>query len=120
MDKLDLTDSRTVTEKLKMPFNRHGIPEVIISDNGPQYASTEFATFASDWHFQRITSSPRSPQSNGKVESSAVKICENITRKAVHGKFHPYLALLDHRNTLTEIGSSPVQGMCSRSVTTVK
>ena len=38
-------------------------------------------------------------------------MCENIMRKTVHGKFDPYLALLDHRNTLTEIGSSPVQGM---------
>ena len=46
MDKLDISDSRTVIEKLKMQFSRHGIPEVVISDNGPQYASTEFAKFA--------------------------------------------------------------------------
>ena len=69
--------------------------------------------FASDWHFQHITFSPRNPQSNGKVES-AVKICENIMRKAVHGKFDPYLALLDHRNIPTEIASSPVQRLFSR------
>ena len=110
VDKLDTTDSRTVIEKLKMQFSRHGIPEIVISDNGPQYASAEFA---SDWHFQHITTSPRNPQSNGKVES-AVKICENITRKAVHGKFDPYLALLDYRNTPTEIGSSPAQRLFSR------
>ena len=47
-DKLDVTDSRTVTEKLKMQFSQHGIPEIVISDNGPQYASTEFTKFASD------------------------------------------------------------------------
>ena len=113
MDKLDITDSRTVIEKLKMQFSQHGIPEVVISDNGPQYASTctEFAKFASDWHFQHITFSPWHLQSNGKVES-AVKICENIMRKAVHGKFDPYLALLDHRNKPTEIGSSQCKG-CS-------
>ena len=113
VDKLDTTDSRTVIEKLKMQFSRHGIPEIVISDNGPQYASAEFAKFASDWHFQHITTSPRNPQSNGKVES-AVKICENIMRKAVHGKFDPYLALLDYRNTPTEIGSSPAQRLFSR------
>ena len=61
VDKLNVTDSRTVIEKLKMQFSRHGIPEIIISDNGPQYASAEFAKFASDWHFQHITSSPRNP-----------------------------------------------------------
>ena len=98
VDKLDMTDSRTVIAKLKMHFSRHGIPEVVISDNGPQYSSAEFAEFANDWHFQHITSSPRYPQSNGKVES-AVKICENLMKKAACGKFDPYLALLDYRNT---------------------
>ena len=69
----------------------------------------------SDWHFQHITTSPRNPQSNGKVES-AVKICQNITRKAVHGKSDPYLALLDYRNTPTEISSSPAQRLFSRRI----
>ena len=32
----------------------------------------------------------------------------------MHGKFDPYLALLDHRSTLTEIGSSPMQRLFSR------
>ena len=35
-------------------------------------------------------------------------------RKAVHGKFDPYLALLDYRNTPTDIGSSPGQRLFSR------
>ena len=113
VDKLDMTDSRTVIAKLKMHFSRHGIPEVVISDNGPQYSSAEFAKFANDWHFQHITSSPRYPQSNGKVES-AVKIWENVMKKAACGKFDPYLALLDYRNTPTEIGSSPAQRLFSR------
>ena len=32
----------------------------------------------------------------------------------MHGKFDPYLALLDHRSTPTEIGSFPVQRLFSR------
>ena len=36
VDKLETTDSRTVVEKLKMQFSRHGIPEIVVSDNGPQ------------------------------------------------------------------------------------
>ena len=35
--KLETTDSKTVVEKLKMQFSRHGIPEIMVSDNGPQY-----------------------------------------------------------------------------------
>ena len=48
VDKLETTDSRTVVEKLKMQFSRHGIPEIVVSDNGPQYNSCEFKKFAED------------------------------------------------------------------------
>ena len=36
VSKLETTDSKTVVEKLKMQFSRHGIPEKVVSDNGPQ------------------------------------------------------------------------------------
>ena len=49
-------------------FARHGIPEVLRSDNSPQYVSHEFAEFAKAYGFQHITSSPRFPQSNGEAE----------------------------------------------------
>jgi hypothetical protein len=37
VDKLDNTRSNTVIEKSKAQFARHGIPEVLLTDNGPQY-----------------------------------------------------------------------------------
>ena len=74
------TDSETIIEKLKMQFSRLVLPEIVISDNGSQYASTEFERFASGWHFQHINSSRLHSQSNGKVES-AVKICKGIMKK---------------------------------------
>jgi len=114
VDKLEIADSRTVIDKLKVLFSRHGISEIVISDNGPHYASADFAKFAKDWHFHHITFSPRNPQSNGKIES-AVKICENIMKKALRGTFDPYLALLDYRNTPTELGFSPAQRLFSRT-----
>ena len=64
VDKRETTDSRTVAEKLKMQFSRHGIPEIVVSDSGPQYDCFEFKKFAEDWDFQHITSSPRNPRSN--------------------------------------------------------
>ena len=74
---VDTTASRTVIEKLKMQFSRHGIPEIVISDNGPQCTSAEFAKFPGDWLFQHITTSPRNPRSNGKVKG-AVKIRQRM------------------------------------------
>ncbi|XP_068704680.1 uncharacterized protein [Montipora foliosa] len=64
--------------QFKMQFSRHGIPEIVISDNASQSASTEFARFASGWHFRHITSCPLHSKSNGEVES-AVKIGKGIS-----------------------------------------
>ena len=62
------TTSSTVIKHAKSIFTRHGIPRVVISDNGPQYSSKEFQEFAKKWEFQHITSSPYHPEANGKAE----------------------------------------------------
>ena len=66
--KLTSTTSSSIIEGLKSFFSGHGIPETIISDNGLQYASHEFANFASSYHFQHITSSLLFSQSSGQAE----------------------------------------------------
>ena len=57
------------------------IPDSLVSDNGPAFASNEFKKFESQWEFQHITTCPHYPQSNGKAES-AVKICKTLLKKA--------------------------------------
>ena len=66
--KLTTTTSASVISALKSVFARHGVPEIVKSDNGPQYSSSEFQSFASSYDFQHITSSPKFPQSNGEAE----------------------------------------------------
>ncbi|XP_021341384.1 uncharacterized protein K02A2.6-like [Mizuhopecten yessoensis] len=46
VSKLPSTTSNSVIAKLKDAFSRHDIPEKVISDNGPQYASEKFTEFA--------------------------------------------------------------------------
>ena len=43
------TKSSTVIQHIKSIFARHGIPEIVISDNGPQYSSEEFHQFSTTW-----------------------------------------------------------------------
>ena len=71
VDELTSTTSNAIIRKLSAHFARHGIPEVAISDNGPQFAAEQFATFAQTWDFKHVTSSPGYPQSNGLAEKKS-------------------------------------------------
>ena len=103
------TTSRSVIKEMKAIFARYGIPDVVITDNGPQLASAEFAVFAKTWMFQHITSSSYHPQSNGKAEN-AVKTVKRLFTKCKESGQSEFLALLDWRNTPTEgVGTSPAQ-----------
>ena len=109
----------TVTQFLKEQFSRHGIPDVLVSDNGPQLTSHEFSTFAREWEFRHVTSSPHHHKSNGKAEA-AVNVTKNLMKKAFRDGRDPWLALLEYRNTPTEaVGSSPAQRLMSRRTKTL-
>lgn len=119
IDYLADTKSTTVITKLKAHFARQGIPDVVISDNGPQFSSLEFQRFSERWEFLHKTSSPGHPQSNGKAES-AVKTVKRLLLKAKLAGQCPYLALLDHRNTPSQgLDTSPAQRLLSRRTRTL-
>ena len=110
---------RGVTKALKPVFARYGVPRVLVSNNGPQFDSEEFACFAKSWDFKHQTSSPRYPQSNGKAEN-AVKTVKRLFTKCRESGQSEYQALLDWRNTPTEgIGTSPVQRFLGRRCRTL-
>ena len=75
------TMSKTVTRIIKKHCSVMVIPEVIRSDNGPQYIGSAFQNFTKTWGIQHVTSSPRYPQSNGFIERQ-VGTVKNIITKA--------------------------------------
>ena len=83
---------------LKEVFSEHGVPETLVSDNGPQYSSALFAEFANEWKFTHLTSSPHHPESNGFAESM-VKIVKQTLQCAKYSGSDPHLALLSYRST---------------------
>ena len=107
------TSSSRVIEHTKSIFARHGIPETVISDNGPQFASCEFSQFSEQYGFEHSTSSPRHPQGNGEAER-AVQTIKNLLKKAQD----PYIALLNYRTTPLKQGSSPAQLLMGRRLRT--
>lgn len=85
---------------MKSQFARHGIPDRVLSDNGPPFGSREFAEFSRSYEFEHVTSSPRYAQSNDKAENS-VKIAKRLIHKCAMDGKDPFLALLDLCNTPT-------------------
>ena len=107
------TRSSDVITHLKSIFSRHGIPDTVRSDNGPQYASSEFQSFANMYGFTHITSSPLYSQSNGEAER-AVKTVKQLIKKSRD----PYLALMAYRTTPLANGYSPAQLLFGRNIKT--
>ena len=108
VDELTSTTSNAIIRKLSAHFARHGIPEVAISDNGPQFAAEEFARFAQTWDFKHVTSSPGYPQSNGLAEKT-VQTIKNIFKRAKAEGGNALLSILECRTTPVDGLASPTQ-----------
>lgn len=63
---LTSTTPEVVIAHFKSIFARHGIPEVVRTDNGLQFASEPFRKFAQDWIFSQITSTLHTKQWGGR------------------------------------------------------
>lgn len=111
--KLSSTTSPAVINHMKSIFARHGIPQTVVSDNGPQYSSKDFREFASDYGFSHVTSSPGHPSGNGEAER-AVQTIKNIVASAKD----PYAAILAYRSTPLANGYSPAELLMNRKLRT--
>lgn len=117
--KLIETTSYEVIKFLKVCFATHGIPQILESDNGPQFSSSEFRKFSTDWKFKHQTSSPTFPRSNGLAEKY-VAIAKSTIKKCSMDNSDVFLALLNLRNTpRSDKLGSPVQRLFGRSTRTI-
>ena len=61
------TSSKTI-DVLRTLFARYGLPEQVVSDNGPQFTSDGFAQFMKTNGVKHIRTAPYHPSSNGQAE----------------------------------------------------
>ncbi|XP_033731071.1 uncharacterized protein K02A2.6-like [Pecten maximus] len=114
LSKLDNMGSKNTMLYLKSQMSRYGIPDKLITDNGPQFANEEFKKFSKTYGFEHTTSSPRYPQANGQAERT-VQTVKNILKKSED----PYKGLLAYRNTVIEdLGLSLAQMFFGRRLKT--
>ena len=75
------TASKTITALGEL-FARHGLPEQVVSDNVPQFTSSEFGHFLAANEVKHLRCAPYHPASNGAVErlvhtvKRAIKSCQ--------------------------------------------
>ena len=89
-----------VIEELRSTFARFGLPELIVTDNGPCFTSEEFGLFVRKNSIKHVTSAPYHPASNGLAER-AVQLIKRGLKKVVDGTLRTRIAtvLCSHRIT---------------------
>lgn len=111
------TTAKEVIVLAKSIFARHGIPKIVVADNGPQFFSAEFKKFSEDWNFNFNPSDPYLPNSNGLAERN-VQTIKDMLDKCKESNSDPYIALLNFRTTPNSLGTSPSQLLMSRLLRT--
>ena len=74
---------------MKFIFSRHSIPEIVISENGPQHACQEFTMFSQYCGFTHITNRPLHPSGNEEAEREA-RTVKNLIKPSAD----PYAAMM--------------------------
>ena len=67
-------------EQVKAIFARQAIPEVVVSDNGPQFNSRVFVSFSENYRFTHLTSSPLHPQGSWACRADGEEAVEESRR----------------------------------------
>ena len=78
-----ITTEATIVN-LKASFSTHGLPDVLVTDNGLSFKSEGFRQFVSLNGIQHLTSAPYHPASNGLAER-AVQTFKNAMKKLSGG-----------------------------------
>ena len=67
VENINKVTSRSVIKALKSMFSWYGTPDVLVTDNEPQFASAEFTMFAKMWGFHYIISPLSTIQWQGRI-----------------------------------------------------
>ena len=111
--------ARQLVSSFRQVFCFAGAPDVLYSDNGPQFTAHAVKSFLVDWGISHRTSSPHYAQSNGHAEA-AVKSMKRLLRRCWrNGHLDEEkwtAAILQYRNTPSNQKASPAEILFGRPV----
>lgn len=112
------TTAQSTINKLRSNFARWGVPEVLVSDNGPQFSSGEFASFMAHLGVRHKRGAPYHPATNGLAERFVQTVKSALKASSSEGLDMQYRLdrfLLAYRNAPhTTTGESPANLMLGR------
>ena len=116
------TTSTKTIETLRSLFARYGLPEQVVSDNGPQFTSDEFKGFCKSNGIRHITSAPYHPSTNGAIERAVQTMKKSLKSTVIElGTVQTKLSrfLMSYRTTpYTTTAETPVELFLKRSIQT--
>ena len=121
--KMTSTTTKATLEKLTEVFSRHGLPEAIVSDNGPQLASEEFKSYCQSRGIRHILTPPFHPASNGLAERFVQTFKSSLKKNLKDGKSLSWVVseiLLQYRITPhPATGKTPAEFMVTHPIRTL-
>ena len=82
-------------------FARFGVPEEIVSDNGPCFTSQEFTNLTQSNGIHHIKSAPYHPAKIGLTER-AVQVLKEGLKKNAHGALADRAAMTSYKQKISE------------------
>ena len=122
IDIMRSTVASKVISSLEEIFARHGLPESLTSDNGPQFVATEFTEYMEQQGIRHHRVTAKWPQANGEVELQNSLLLKRLQlahaeKKNSKKELNVYLAAyrsLPHSTT----GVSPAESLFGRKIRT--
>ena len=117
---LQSTTSSVIIHRMHKIFSIHGLPETLVTDNGPQFISDDFARYLQQCGINHHRVTPLWPRADGEVERFNRVLKKAIQTSHSEGKnwkFEIYTFLLAYRTTAHSVtGIPPSELMFCRKI----
>ena len=112
--------SQTVKVRLIQIFARFVLPKILVSDNGPDFVSSDLKQWCESLGIKEMESLIYQPRANGIADRAVqtVKRAIEASSPNLNVSFGVFLqrALMTHRNTSKTRGKTPVELLMGRKV----
>ncbi|XP_060539733.1 uncharacterized protein K02A2.6-like [Pantherophis guttatus] len=114
------TTSEAIVKVLERLFATHGLPDLIVTDNGPQFTSAPFQMFLAMKGIRHATTAPYHPAANGLAERavrSAKEALSRLPQSDWHHTLNQYM-LAQHTTPCPVTKFSPAELLMGRRLRT--